>query len=440
MDPFLISAGISAIAGLFGRRNERKQAKDNTAEANSLAHKEAEWALNESRKSERDARRFNVEREENRRNFDIRQATLAEKRSDENARISRKFNRRERQEANKFTKQQNDLAYERSEKRDLRNRDWAKEDYKQQRKDFGNQFVDLRKAAEKAGFNPLTALGAQMVPSMGAGGLSSSSYGSGQGMAASSGFSTSPSVTGGSVTGSAPMAYGAPVSVAPLVSNDAIIGAVSEIGRELTGVNAIARQTDQLNRDIAQIELDQLRSGVVGYQPTLNTGDTYPTIAAGRLPHLGQTAVPAGSVSTSAVRPASGRGLNPYDPDRGVIPEDDSNYSGFWTLDNRFTDLLGGPMSLWGEGPEAEWDSVLINGYQIAATVAGRAINDAVTRRDSHMVRQGDPGYDEYSRRYREIWGGAPQAGPAQIRQGPTVTLHSPSIAPQPRRHGALQY
>lgn len=276
MNPFLLSAGANVLAGLFGRNDEARQNRENTDRANAQARAENDRAWQRNKLATKRGNKWNA-----------RQARIAEKRTDENAAVSRRFNAKQADKANYFTKAQTDKAYERSEARDLRNRGWAEEDYAQQKDDFATQFSRSRDAAIAGGFNPLSVLGSQMTPSMGAGGLSSSSYGAGQGAAASAGFSGGMQAAPASV----PMAYGAPVAVQPIASNASIVGAVAELGQELSGENAVQRQTDELYRDLAQIQLDQARSGV---RPG------YPETPVGSVPSLGNHAAPAGNVSSSS--------------------------------------------------------------------------------------------------------------------------------------------
>lgn len=293
MNPFMISAGLNLVGSLLGRRDEGRQARENTDRANAQSHKEAVWASNQNKKASRRANKFNV-----------KQAKIAEKRSDENAAVSRRFNAQEAAKARSFSAREADKVNQLSETRDLRNREWAKEDYEQQRTDLGNQFTDLRAAAEKGGFNPLSVLGSSMVPSMGAGGLSSSSYAAGSPVAASSGFSSP-----GAVTASVPMTYGAPVAVQPLVSNDAILGSLREFGQEATGINNVARAADQARLDLANIELDRARSGVdLG-----DYGHNYPQYqGTPGVASMGNTAVPVSNEAHTS----------PLYPDRGPVQSD----------------------------------------------------------------------------------------------------------------------
>lgn len=357
MNPFLLSGLIQGVTGLFGRRDEQRQARDNTAEANAAAREQmnlanrfnveqatvanrrnvkntrlvdrindknaqvanrftAQQTRQANRASSRQAakaNRFSSAEAEKARDYNAQQARQANKFSARQANKANEFTAEQQHKANVFTRRESKRAQALTEASALRNREWGKEDYAQQRADMSNQFTDLRAAAEKAGFNPLSVLGSQMVPQMGAGGLSSSSYGSSSGVAGSGvaasgvgGSSSAPmgvaaSGVGGSgvlspVSGvapaSTPMSYGAPVSVAPLVSNAAITGDIAELGRELTGVNATQRANDQLYDDLARIELDQARAGA----PIMPTGSapSVPGVAG-----LRPAVVPVGSVSAS---------------------------------------------------------------------------------------------------------------------------------------------
>lgn len=191
--------------------------------------------------------------------------------------------------ANAFSAGESTLAYERSQATDLRNRGWALDDLAQVKADLANRFVDDRAAAEKAGFNPFAVATGQMVPSP-AGGIGASSFASASGVAAMGMPATSPSPAGGfMMPGSTPMSYGATVIASPIASNAAIMGAVSEFGREVTGQNAIGRANENMQNELLRIELDQARA-----RPTLAV---VPPSFSSREPTRGSTArvqLPAG--------------------------------------------------------------------------------------------------------------------------------------------------
>lgn len=180
-------------------------------------------------------------------------ATVAYRRDMKTMKRSDRMSDQNVRAAQRWQAQQALKAWDRTDKSALRARRWAKEDYQRQKGDVKNQFVRLREAAEKAGYNPLSVLGAGSGMLSPAGGITSSSYGaaSGVGAAPVSGFAASTPMAG----------YGAPVHVAPLASNDAIGGLVGELGRELTGEAALDRQRDAIATEIASIELERMRGG-----------------------------------------------------------------------------------------------------------------------------------------------------------------------------------
>ena len=95
---------------------------------------------------------------------------------------------------------------------------------KQRKSDAKAKFTDLRASAEKAGFNPLTALMA----------------------------------TGGQGFGD----YGA--SIPPLATSNFLSSAASSVAKEMTGEAAVQRATDRANQEMAELALEQMRSGVAG--------------------------------------------------------------------------------------------------------------------------------------------------------------------------------
>lgn len=94
---------------------------------------------------------------------------------------------------------------------------------KQAKEDALNKFVDLRQAAERGGFNPLTALQA----------------------------------TGGAGFG----AYGS--SAPPLASIELLTSFGNKLGEEFSGAADRRRATETLQHDLAKLQLDQARSGVL---------------------------------------------------------------------------------------------------------------------------------------------------------------------------------
>lgn len=343
MDPFLGSALINGVASLFGNR---QQAQAGVA-ATRVANQGAIDQLNRANK-------FNVKATNRANKWNARQSEIAENRGRSNTKQAQSFSANQAAIANQFTKEQIDTAYQREEASDLRDRAWAQEDYAQQRQDLSTQFTDLRAAAEKGGFNPLSVLGTSMVPSMGAGGLASNSFGAGSGVAAG-GFALPGAQTPPS---SVPMSYGAPVAVAPLVSNDAVVGAVAELGQELTGANAVGRANDQIYADLAQVELERAMSDAPsGFGPRVPAPMGNFAVPAG---HTRTSAPPGSSVGSGEVSHA-GRVPDSYvtntndpllrdDQPVEVVPATRSPF--IQEIDNRVTDVLGGPMPFLGQDGE----------------------------------------------------------------------------------------
>lgn len=254
MNPFLLSSLIGAGAGIFGQQ----QQNDSAVRATELANAAARQAATVAHKRNKQAATLGFRR-------DVRTMERANDMNQVNTKQAQAFNSKE-------------AAIARTAQRNMtfQAREWQNQDYRRTKEDQSNQFVALREAAEKAGFNPLSVMGAGGFVPPSAPGLGSSSFGA----ASSPG---APPVAG--FGSSVPMSYGAPVSVAPLASNEAVVGAVAELGRELTGVNEIERANEQFYRDLAAIESErasQRMPAPVVYAPT-------PGVAG-----LGRTAVPVG--------------------------------------------------------------------------------------------------------------------------------------------------
>lgn len=153
--------------------------------------------------------------------------------------------------------------------------------------DAFNKFADLRDAAINGGFNPLTALQA----------------------------------TGGAGFG----AY--PTSAPPLASVELLTGGLQKGMDEVTGVADQRRAADRLNLDMAQLRLDQARSGVVAYAPRSAAG----RVGSGVSP-LGKSAV---TVATTAAQPRLVMG--PPAPVRKTEIKDIPNESGWSAVENEST-------------------------------------------------------------------------------------------------------
>lgn len=252
-----ISIGSKLIGGILGRND--------AAAANKEWWDRTLWQAQSARNvSNRDFKR-------GRHNM-----KLADRMSDKNVRLAQKWQAR-----------QAEKAWDRTDAAALRNRNWAKSDYRQQKADMGNQFVALRRAAKKAGLNPLSVLGASMVPGP-AGGLSSGSYGAAPGVGA---------MPVAAMGVSSPMAGSAgEIAMPPVSSNEAIMGGIYELGMELSGEAAQQRANAQVAADLMKIELEQAKARAVapmvppdlsgsalGPQPTVYGGNR------GTVPSLGST-------------------------------------------------------------------------------------------------------------------------------------------------------
>lgn len=395
MNPFILSSLLGAGASLLGQRRDQAFSLAATREANAASAKQLKMANQFNVKQARKAQQTNKANTYLADKLNDKNTAMAQKYNSAQAQAAMRFSGKQADKANAFTAEQNRIANELSEAQALRNRDWAQQDYAQQRTDLSNQFVDMRAAAEKGGFNPLAVMGAQMVPSLGAGGLSSSSFAASPGAAA-------PGVAGSSVASpvagvapaSVPMSYGAPVAVAPLVSNDAVVGAVSELGRELTGVNAVQRQNDQLMNDLAQIELDQARAGApmmpVGPTATESTDyvDSFPAHqATPGVASLRPPAVPVGNVSSDGSLGGSdianywSSGFSdpqfrigmPGDSTRPIERAPTQNISGLMEIEN---DIVGRRTIVGADGEPADLSQLAAVGLQIGAQEGHRAIRD----------------------------------------------------------------
>ena len=175
-----------------------------------------------------------------------------------------------------------------------------------------------RQASERYGFNPLTMLGAGS--SMGGGG-------------------------GGG---------GAP----PLASIQMLTEGLQSVDDVISGDADRRRQADQLQLDLAKVQLEQARSGVIASGSTAAdaVGGSLSPLGAPRGTHVQKTAraVPARfSVSASAAAPVAkpkgkfSQGENPDAPGRKEDIAPLTNSPGFFEVENSWT---GGPVSIPGEG------------------------------------------------------------------------------------------
>ena len=181
-----------------------------------------------------------------------------------------------------------------------------------------------RQAAERYGFNPLTMLGA------------------GAGMGGGGG------------------------AAHPLASIQMLTEGLQGIDDVVSGDAARRRQADQLQLDLAKVQLEQARSGVIASGPTAAdaVGGSLSPLGAPRGTHVQKTAraVPARiSASASAAVPVAkpkgkfSQGENPDAPGRKEDIAPLTNSPGFFEIENSWT---GGPVSIPGEGEPWGFDEM----------------------------------------------------------------------------------
>ena len=214
---------LDFVGGIFGSRGENRANREELLLTDRLNDGNASVA------NDRNIANLLLGDRINDRNF-----TVQNRANDIDRAYSQQYNSLEARRAESFSAGQAALAFNRGTLVDKRNRGWALEDHARQRAELASRFVDDRAAAEAAGFNPFAVATGQMVPSA-VGGIGSSSF------AAASGIPGAPVSPSGAMmqVGSTPMAYGATVVAQPAASNAAIVGALSEFGREVTGQNAV---------------------------------------------------------------------------------------------------------------------------------------------------------------------------------------------------------
>lgn len=182
----------------------------------------------------------------------------------------------------------------------------AKKKRKQSMSDAKKQFSRLREAAERGGFNPLTALQAT----------------------GTGGFANLPS------------------SAPPLASLDFIRDGLTGISDELTGEAAERRATDRFNRELAELQLEKARGAtpaVGGTAPRL-VGPANKVTVGSPAPRVGAPLSPVRRNSDGQIRPPAGR---PTLWSKGSTPmiRGDGSYMVVPTITAEF--LKAEPYSLW---------------------------------------------------------------------------------------------
>lgn len=168
------------------------------------------------------------------------------------------------------------------------------------RKNLLSQAQGAREAAEKFGFNPLTMLQYGQVGGSGA-------------------------LAGG----------GAP----PLASIELITGGLRDLSDIASGDADRRRQMDQKNIDLAQIKLDQLRSGIIVHRDNVTD-----RVGSGLSPMGRNNATFTPDASAKPV--SRGMSVNPIAPDREVDRAKLPNSPGVFEIENAITN---GPITIPGD-------------------------------------------------------------------------------------------
>lgn len=298
-------------------------------------------------------------------------AKYGDKLSDENATVAHRRNTRAAAVAHKRDRSNMKHQNRFNSKQAQRAREWDRSTLKMQRRwqkgDQASQFVDVRAAAEAAGFNPLSVLGSGMTPVSLQGTTSAAAYGA-----------TAPA-------SSVPMTYGQPVYVAPLASNDAIMGTVEELGRQLTGTEAVQKANEKATIELAQIEQERKQAGLE--KPIVAPSQGAPGVADLRPP---VRPVSSMRVSDNVVQGGGVYGPTGPNYNDGFAPtyhKEPTNLSPFGAETRPETVATGmsqvaneylpwsnqRPYDFWAEPDEIE--SWIVNAPFLAGQIVGRGIN-----------------------------------------------------------------
>lgn len=249
--------------------------------------------------------------------------------------------------------------------------EWMREQsrYRSPRENILSQARGAREAADKTGFNPLTLL----------------AYGQGGGsqLGGFANASTAPSMSFGLV-GSRP-AYNPPppaqlprpsAPIPALASIQAISGAdMAEVDDWVSGDSARRRQADQLQIDLARVQLDRARADVYAIGGPSALGRR--TVQA---PSGG--AVYQGGLSIGSAAAKVGKGAfqypNPVAPGRKKDVMDLPNSPGVFEIDNAITK---GPITIPGDsepwGIDELATAVIIGAPQIAGRYLGKKLDES---------------------------------------------------------------
>lgn len=355
-DPFGLSAAVNAGASLIAQKRDQKFQVKQTNKANAMAINEARRADKVTNNRINTAYRRDVKAYEQQKKDARQSANIDRNRANVDIQRTREYDRGQVEDARKYTEM------------------IARRERNHQISDIENQYVRQREAAEKAGFNPLSVLGTggQMTPQA----LS----------AGSSAFAASPAPLGsaaavpgfGGAGGSVPMSYGAPIAVTPLASNEAVVGAVSELGQELTGSAAIERANETFWQELAAREAEQAAA-------VPDSVRNYPTVPGNRVPVLGSNATPVGNTSTSdfwtGFTPAPVPVLSGASPvsNLGAETSPDVVASGMSLISNNWLPWSDeAPYSALGDAEEVfQPEGAILNGPWIGAQVLSRGMGKA---------------------------------------------------------------
>lgn len=320
-DPYLISAGVDVVTSLFGMDQQQDALIEATQLANEAAMAQQKQAQKYNNKATAKANEVDKKNLEDTQQYNANQTKQAQVYNANQQKAQNTFNANQTKAQNQFNSKEAALQRQATEAAAVQAREWAVADYEQQKTDQLHQYETARAAAELGGFNPLTVLGAGSTVPNPAGGLTSSSYAAASGVGTASGSGASSGAASSQhFPSSVPMTYGAPIAVTPVASNDAVLGAVSELGRELTGTAAIQRSNEELYNDLARIELDQARAGLSSpIVPDYPAAITVPGVGT-----MAPTAVRTGSTANTAWDGGAATtreqmsSPNPHDPNRPV--------------------------------------------------------------------------------------------------------------------------
>lgn len=204
-----------------------------------------------------------------------------------------------------------------------------------------------RQASERYGFNPLTLLGAGSTMGGGGGG------------------------------GSAP----------PLASIDLIVGGLKDISDEVSGDAERRRKAEELELDLAKVQLEQARAGLIARSPVAGG------VGQGPAPLGRRAAVQVGEAGRTPARKIGGfgtptKGGNTIAPGRGQEIDPVVNSPGVFEIENVLTG--GRPVIIPGEGEPWGIDELATAVVVGVPQVLGNIANEWVYGGKSYSERMKD--------------------------------------------------